>query len=162
MNRPNKYRLWDPKNNVMIYDVISKGDKAYIKAIHEDKYAMEYVGLEIDNIDLYEGDIVLFSVDGQETRGYVEYKAPRFILTNDDGHYYFPDISTLTILGNIFENLDALDGKYKLDKCPFCGNDAIVEETEDGYMVVCRKNAAHKGVESDTPQGAVVEWNQRA
>lgn len=141
--RPIKFRAWDKKEKIMLYDIEAEyysncdeeideedetipgcfGDYLYYDRIKDDFIVMQYTGVKDKNgngKEIYEGDILKIN-DGVEFRNlicYVIYDSCAF----RDSYYkwtLYRTNYTTEIIGNIYANPDLLDitiDKKKLEK----------------------------------------------
>jgi len=117
-----KFRFWDKKNKRMIYytleDMLSEtdGGQTAINGNWDDVVYlykldnMEYTGLKDKNgKEIYEGDIVKWTIFSDEYIGQVLYSGMAFTFFHPQkGHLYDINMATLKVIGNIYENSELL------------------------------------------------------
>jgi uncharacterized phage protein (TIGR01671 family) len=125
-----KFRAWDKKKNLMLYefDLIGNGDFSLAKAfLHlqdygindfvEDFILMQYTGLKDKNgKEIYEGDILNMTYHGSvsivepEIKGVIGFERGSFII-EENGFALGKIGRSLEVIGNIYENPELLESE---------------------------------------------------
>lgn len=122
-----KFRAWDKKNKVMIYDVQNTHDYTPTTCENfgdlledEDYEVMQFTGLYDENgREIYEGDIVeVTNLDGDYVFevGIVEFITPKFVLRNlkkDGSNLIIREGTKSIVKGNIYESPELLTKENK-------------------------------------------------
>lgn len=110
-----KFRAWDKKEKrfVIIAEIRQLIGGIFAEGQHrEDKdiELMQFTGLTDKNgKEIYEGDIVKYSIQGTLQDSPLEIKIPDiFIELGHDDNYYLPQEETFEVIGNICENPELL------------------------------------------------------
>ena len=115
MNRERKFRFWCTSENRFITDPVIHGDgrvsaKTGIcgRDYYYDVIIQEYTGLNDKNdVEIFEGDYIRGQFDHGPAGFREEILPVRW--SNEDGYQWnYWDLSTIEVIGNIFENPDLL------------------------------------------------------
>lgn len=120
-----KFRAWNPTKKTMgkPFDFTIKMKTAPGPENCYDKFPgatvfMQYTGLRDKNgVEIYEGDVLLYSDEGFKTYLRVSSLTGRFVLLNDVGGLTAFDLwyenKSTEVIGNIYENPELLDDGVK-------------------------------------------------
>lgn len=131
IKRDKNYRVWDRKNKVMIYSFeYSEPYEFFEMPAYDRDDIMENIGMrDKNNVDIYEGDIVKYTISypnfaGEETITPVVYMNSVY-LEAECGFYPFmksngglPAARTVEVVGNIYNNPELVkeSSRWMLDK----------------------------------------------
>ena len=105
--------IFDSASSVYVKSISALTESYGGESSEQDRFVIQqFTGLKDKNgKEIYEGDILLFNLEGFEVKGVVEYIGNGFWIKNKRDGNFMPDIKYREVVGNVFENPNLLSEK---------------------------------------------------